>query len=81
MATILERTICVEEISFDTDDPEELEDKLTIHFSRRENGGGDIEKVVCLFGGSLSRAPVVFESPDGKLSSESYNTLLYNPVV
>ena len=66
MATVLERTILVEGISFDTDDAEELEDKLTIHFSKRENGGGDIEKVVCSFGGSLSRALIVFESQDGK---------------
>ncbi|XP_072026035.1 uncharacterized protein [Amphiura filiformis] len=64
MAAILERTILVKEIPFITDETDDLKDKLSIHFSKRRNGGGDVELVVSPLGGALNKALVVFESAE-----------------
>lgn len=38
------------------------EENITIHFQRKKNGGGEVEKVTLLTGG---QAMVVFEDPTG----------------
>ncbi|XP_072025001.1 uncharacterized protein [Amphiura filiformis] len=64
MASVLERTILVKGIPFITNVTDDLKDKLSIHFSKGKNGGGDIELIVCPLGGDSSEALVVFESDE-----------------
>ena len=48
------------------------EKEITIHFQKKRNNGGEVEKVVVLSG---STAIVIFEDPEGLLSCKETNYL------